>query len=198
VHEVVLRSQAQAIYASENSGHFGLSLRRYAHFTSPIRRYADLIVHRALIAALKLGPDGLSATDIATLDETADMISAAERRSMLAERETIDRLVASHLANQTGATFSGRISGVVSAGLFIRLDDTGADGFVPVSTLGTDYYVFDDKRHALIGRKTGKMHQLGDSVQVKLVEVTPIKGGMRFEMMSEGKRSAQPARKKQK
>jgi ribonuclease R len=190
VHEVVLRSQAQAIYASKNNGHFGLSLRRYAHFTSPIRRYADLIVHRALVSALGLGPDGLSETDIAALDDTAEMISTAERRSMLAERETIDRLVAAHLAHQTGATFSGRISGAVSVGLFVRLDDTGADGFVPASALGNDYFMYEEKRHALIGRKSGEIFQLGDPVQVRLVEATPIKGGLRFEMMSTGKRSS--------
>jgi ribonuclease R len=198
VHEVVLRTQAQAIYSSKNAGHFGLSLRRYAHFTSPIRRYADLIVHRALIAALKLGPDGLTPQDVAQLDETAEMISAAERRSMMAERDTIDRLVASFLAHQTGATFSGRISGVVGAGLFVKLDDTGADGFVPASALGRDYYVFDDVRHALIGRSTGETFQLGDNVQVRLVEVAPVKGGLKFEMESQGRKGKPAAGSKMK
>ncbi len=196
VHEVVLRTQAQAIYASKNSGHFGLSLRRYAHFTSPIRRYADLIVHRALISALNIGTDGLSTLDIAILDDTAEMISAAERRSMIAERDTIDRLVASFLEHQTGATFSGRISGVVSAGLFVKLDNTGADGFVPVSTLGRDYFDYDAAAHAIVGRSSGEKFQLGDTVQVKLVEVAPVKGGLRFEMMSEGKKSKSVGRKR--
>ena len=194
VHEVVLRTQAQAIYSSRNAGHFGLSLRRYAHFTSPIRRYADLIVHRALVGVLGFGPDGLTGEDISRLDETAEMISAAERRSMLAERDTIDRLVAAHLAHQAGATFGARISGVVSVGLFVRLDDTGADGFVPASTLGRDYYQYDDKAHALTGQRTGEMFRLGDTVQVKLIEATPIKGGLRFEMMSEGRKSKRPVR----
>jgi ribonuclease R len=188
VHEVVLRTQSQAIYSSKNAGHFGLALRRYAHFTSPIRRYADLIVHRALISALNLGKDGLTPQDIEQLDETAEMISAAERRSMMAERDTNDRLVASFLAHQAGATFAGRVSGVVSAGLFVRLDDTGADGFVPAATLGRDYFGYDDVRHALIGRSTGETFQLGDSVQVKLIEATPVKGGLRFEMMSAGRK----------
>ncbi len=197
VHEVVLRTQSQAIYSSKNAGHFGLALRRYAHFTSPIRRYADLIVHRALISALGFGTDGLTPQDIAQIDETAEMISAAERRSMIAERDTNDRLVAAFLAHQAGATFAGRISGVVSAGLFVRLDDTGADGFVPAATLGRDYYIFEDIRHALIGRATGETFQLGDSVQVKLVEATPVKGGLRFEMMSEGRKGIVTSSRKQ-
>jgi len=187
VNEVVLRTQSQAVYSPDNKGHFGLSLRRYAHFTSPIRRYADLIVHRALVTALGFGEDGLSPDDIAKLNDTADMISDAERRAMAAERETVDRLIASHLATQTGAVFRGRIGGVVGAGLFVTLDESGADGFVPVSTLGTDYFVFDKTRHALIGERTGQTYQLGDRLEVKLVEATPVSGGMRFEVVSEAR-----------
>jgi ribonuclease R len=192
VNDVVLRSQAQAIYSPANKGHFGLALRRYAHFTSPIRRYADLIVHRALVTALGFGEDGLSTDDISRLDETADMISDAERRAMAAERETMDRLIASHLAGQTGAQFRGRIGGVVGAGLFIKLDDTGADGFVPVSSLGSDYFIYSDVEHALIGQRTGEMFQLGDRVEVKLLEVAPVSGGLRFEMISEGRQGKAP------
>jgi ribonuclease R len=187
VNEVVLRTQAQAIYSPENKGHFGLSLRRYAHFTSPIRRYADLIVHRALVSALGFGEDGLSTDDIAKLKDTADMISDAERRAMAAERETVDRLIASHMAKQTGAVFRGRIGGVVSAGLFVKLDESGADGFVPVTTLGTDYFVYDKTRHALIGERSGDTFQLGDRLEVRLVEATPVSGGMRFEVVSEAR-----------
>ena len=187
VHEVVLRSQSQAQYRPENAGHFGLSLANYAHFTSPIRRYADLIVHRALITSLKLGEDGLSTDDIAQLEETATLISAAERRSMLAERETNDRMVASFLGTSLGAQFRGRISGVVSAGMFVVLNDTGADGFVPASTLGKDYYAFDPASHSLVGTATGETFQLGDDVEVRLMEVAPIKGGLRFEIISAGK-----------
>ena len=192
VNEIVLRTQAQAVYSPENKGHFGLTLRRYAHFTSPIRRYADLIVHRGLISALGLGNDGLTAEDIARLPDTADLVSGAERRAMAAERETIDRLIAAHLAGQTGSIFRGRIGGVVGAGLFITLTDSGADGFVPVSTLGREYFVYDQTRHALIGEKSGATYQLGDRVEVKLVETAPVSGGMRFEMVSEG-RSGKPA-----
>jgi ribonuclease R len=187
VNDVVLRTQAQAIYSPANKGHFGLALRRYSHFTSPIRRYADLIVHRALVSALGLGDDGLSAEDISRLSETADLISDAERRAMAAERETTDRLIAAHLAEQTGAHFRGRIGGVVGAGLFIKLNETGADGFVPVSSLGSDYFVYSDVQHALIGQRTGETYQLGDQVEVKLLEVAPVSGGLRFEMVSNGR-----------
>ena len=192
VHQIVLRTQAQAVYASENAGHFGLSLRRYAHFTSPIRRYADLIVHRALISALNMGDDGLSENDIATLDETAEMISTAERRAMTAERETNDRLIASYLAPQVGAVFNGRIGGVVGAGLFVNLEETGADGFVPAATLGRDYYIYDEVRHALIGERTGETFQMGDIVKVKLVEAAPVKGGLKFEIVGEGRKGERP------
>ncbi len=187
VNEVVLRTQAQAVYAAANKGHFGLSLHRYAHFTSPIRRYADLIVHRALVSALGFGVDGLSTEDIARLKDTADMISDAERRAMAAERETVDRLIASHLAGQTGAIFRGRIGGVVGAGLFVKLDKSGADGFVPVATLGSGYFVYDQTRHALVGERSGETYQLGDRLEVRLVEATPVSGGMRFEVVSGGR-----------
>ncbi|MDF2618478.1 MAG: ribonuclease [Xanthobacteraceae bacterium] len=187
VNQVILRSQAQAEYANENYGHFGLNLRRYAHFTSPIRRYADLIVHRALIRGLDFGRDGLpEATTPEQLAEVAARISASERRAMAAERETIDRLIAHHMAEQIGAAFKGRISGVTKAGLFVALDDTGADGFIPAVTLGHDYYRYDEGRHALIGDQTGEMHRLGDRVEVKLVEAAPVAGALRFELISEG------------
>jgi ribonuclease R len=120
VNEVVLRTQAQAIYSPDNLGHFGLNLRRYAHFTSPIRRYADLIVHRGLISALAQGEDGLSPQDIERIGETADIISAAERRAMAAERDTVDRMIAKHLAAEVGAVFAAKISGVTRAGLLFR------------------------------------------------------------------------------
>jgi ribonuclease R len=187
VNEVVLRSQAQAEYASDNYGHFGLNLRRYAHFTSPIRRYADLVVHRALIRALGLGdgalPDGTTSEELA---EVAAQISLTERRAMKAERETTDRLIAHHLADRIGATFQGRISGVTRAGLFVKLTDTGADGLIPIRTIGSEYFSFDEARHALIGSRSGTMHRLGDVVDVRLVEAAPVAGALRFELLSEG------------
>ena len=186
LNEVVLRSQAQAEYNPANIGHFGLNLRRYAHFTSPIRRYADLIVHRALVKALGLGPGGLDAGIETRLAEIAAQISAAERRAMAAERDTVDRLVAHWLADRVGATFRGRISGVTRAGLFVKLAETGADGFVPMRTLGSEFFVYDEARHAVVGSRSGEAYRLGDEVEVKLVEVAPVAGALRFEMVSEG------------
>jgi ribonuclease R len=187
VHEVVLRAQAQAEYSVQNYGHFGLALRRYAHFTSPIRRYADLVVHRALIRGLKLGTDGLPDTTPEALAEVAARVSAAERRAMAAERQTVDRLVAHFMADRVGAVFHGHVAGVTGAGLFVRLDDTGADGFVPVRTLGADFYRYDETHQALIGERTGEAHRLGDRVEIKLVEAIPVAGALRFEVLSEGR-----------
>ena len=187
VNEVVLRTQAQAEYAAENYGHFGLNLRRYAHFTSPIRRYADLIVHRGLIRALRLGDGALpQEQDVAALGEIGAQISAAERRAMKAERETFDRLLAHFLADRVGATFAGHISGATRAGLFVKLDDTGADGFVPARTIGADYFRYHEDRHALIGTRSGETYRLGDPVTVRLVEAAPVAGALRFEILSEG------------
>jgi len=180
VNEVVLRSQAQAEYSAENYGHFGLNLRRYAHFTSPIRRYADLVVHRALIRGLGLGEGALPQTEtVETLSEVAAQISVTERRAMKAERETADRLIAHFLAD--------RISGVTRAGLFVKLTDTGADGLIPIRTLGTEYFNYDEARHALVGSRSGAMHRLGDVVDVRLVEAAPVAGALRFELLSEGR-----------
>jgi ribonuclease R len=185
VNEVVLRSQAQAEYSSENYGHFGLNLRRYAHFTSPIRRYADLVVHRGLLRALDLGDGALPDSETADhLSEIAAQISVTERRAMKAERETADRLIAHHLADRIGASFQGRISGVTRAGLFVKLNQTGADGLIPIRTLGTEYFTYDETRHALIGQRSGVMHSLGDVVDVKLVEAAPVAGALRFELLS--------------
>jgi ribonuclease R len=187
VNEVVLRSQSQAIYSPDNLGHFGLNLRRYAHFTSPIRRFADLIVHRALITALGLGKDGLSVAEEERLDDISELISATERRAMAAERDTVDRLIAGFLASQLNGVFEARISGVTKSGLFVKLPQYGADGFIPVSMLGDDYYIFDETARALAGQRTGKGYQLADPVEVRLVEVTPLAGAMRFEMLSDPK-----------
>jgi ribonuclease R len=188
VHEVVLRTQAQAEYAAQNYGHYGLNLQRYAHFTSPIRRYADLIVHRALISALKLGRDGLPAhEDVRSLGEIAARISAAERRAMTAERETSDRLIANFLSDRVGATFQGRIGGVTRAGLFVKLDETGADGFIPASSLGDEYFRYDEAGHVMVGERSGETHRLGDRVEVRLVEAVPVAGALRFELLSAGR-----------
>nr|WP_316653611.1 ribonuclease R [uncultured Gellertiella sp.] len=188
VNEMVLRSQSQAVYSPDNIGHFGLNLMKYAHFTSPIRRYADLIVHRALVGALHLGPGGLTPDEEGQLEDIAAEISTFERRAMAAERETVDRLIAHHLADRVGQEFEGRVSGVTKAGLFVTLPAYGADGFVPVSTLGTDYFLYDEAHQALSGERTGLGYRLGDSVQVKLVEAVPLAGALRFEILSEGRK----------
>ena len=185
VNEVVLRTQMQAIYSTDNIGHFGLNLQRYAHFTSPIRRYADLTVHRSLIRALGLGEDGLKEADAVRLGETAEHITATERAAMAAERDATDRYVAAFLADRVGADFIGRITGVTRFGLFVRLMESGADGLVPVSTLGSEYFVHDERQHALIGERSGARWRLGRTVEVKLKEATPLTGGLLFEMLSE-------------
>jgi ribonuclease R len=185
INEVVLRSQMQAIYSDENIGHFGLNLAKYAHFTSPIRRYADLVVHRALIRALGLGNDGLSDQDVARLKPTAEHITAAERRAMAAERDATDRYVAAFLADRVGAEFAARVTGVTRFGLFVRLSETGADGLVPVSRLGGEFFHHDERAHALVGERTGRRWPLGMTVEVRLVEATPLTGGLLFDMLSE-------------
>ncbi|WP_313524225.1 ribonuclease R [Shinella sp.] len=188
VNQMVLRSQSQAIYSPENIGHFGLNLMKYAHFTSPIRRYADLIVHRALVGSLGLGEGGITPDEETALDDIAAEISTFERRAMAAERDTVDRLIAHHLAERVGEEFDGRVSGVTKAGLFVTLPEYGADGFVPISMLGRDYYIYDEAHQALSGEKTGLGYRLGDTVRVKLAEAVPLAGSLRFDMLSEGRK----------
>ena len=178
-----LRSMQQAYYGPENFGHFGLALKNYAHFTSPIRRYADLIVHRALIAGHKWGKDGLTPEEEARLDETGQHISDTERRSMAAERDTTDRYLASFLSERVGSDFAGRISGVTRFGLFVKLDDSGADGLVPIRSLGREFFVHDPKAQTLMGSDTGLTLGLGMRVLVRLVEAVPVTGGLMLELL---------------
>lgn len=185
VNEVVLRSQTQAYYGADNRGHFGLALPRYSHFTSPIRRYADLIVHRGLIRALKLGKDGLTDDEMENLDDTGEHISATERRAMAAERDSTDRYLAAYLTDRVGQTFKGRISGVSRHGLFVALEPSGGDGLVPISTLGQDYYRLDEPRHSLVGENYGEEFRLGDAVDVKLLEANRFTGGLRLELVGD-------------
>ena len=200
VSDVILRAQRQAVYDTENVGHFGLNLPRYAHFTSPIRRYADLTVHRALIAAEKLGAGGQTDEEAARLDDIAGAISDLERRAMAAEREATDRYLAGYLADRVGAEFDGRIRGVTRFGVFVSLDETGADGFTPMRLLGFERFRFDDKSHSVIGETTGGVYRLGQEVRVRLAEATPLTGGLRFEMLSSPlnmrKNTQRPGRKK--
>lgn len=185
ISQMVLRTQAQAIYSDENIGHFGLNLKEYAHFTSPIRRYADLVVHRALIRAHGFGPDGLSEHASARLEEIAAHISATERRSMAAERDATDRYLALFLADRVGAEFEGRISGVTPAGLFISLAGSGADGFIPISSLSEDYWIHDEAAMAIFERGSGRSFSLGQIVRVRLLEVIPLQGSVLLEMLSD-------------
>ncbi len=182
MNDVVLRTQAQAVYAPENIGHFGLNLQRYAHFTSPIRRYADLVVHRALIRALRLGDGGLTDHETAKLGEISDHISMTERRAMAAERDSTDRYVAAYMEDRVGATFEARVTGVTRFGLFVRLPESGAEGLIPARTLGFEYFRHDEKRHALVGDRSGTTYSLGDRLTVRLVEAAPLTGGLRFEL----------------
>jgi len=184
VNEIVLRAQSQAVYAAANIGHFGLNLTRYTHFTSPIRRYADLVVHRALIKALGQGADGSGADAAAGLGELAQQVSQAERRAMAAERETADRLVAAFLAERVGVAFDARVSGVTKSGLFVRLHTIGADGFVPAAGIGHGDFRLSEREHALFGTRSGEAYRLGDAVRVRLVEAIPSAGALRFEMLS--------------
>ena len=186
VSEVILRSQAQAIYDPENIGHFGLALQKYAHFTSPIRRYADLLVHRSLIKAYDLGPGGLSEEEEVTLEEKCEHISQTERTSAEAERASIDRFTAKWMSQRIGEAFSGRINGVTRFGLFVTLDENGADGLVPIRTLPSDYYVHDEKQHALIGQRSKRIYRLGANVRVRIVEADGFTGSSLFEMEGSG------------
>ncbi len=196
VNEVVLRAQAKATYTPENIGHFGLALAKYAHFTSPIRRYADLIVHRGLIRACKLGDDGLSDHESEKLEEIGEHISATERRSAVAEREATDRFTALFLENRVGNVFTGRVSGVARFGLFVRLDETGADGIVPFNSLPRDYYELNEKLQALVGQRNGKSYQLAQPVKVRLDETDRLTGGMRFTILENEETTEKKAPKK--
>lgn len=184
VNTVILRSQSQAEYNPDNIGHFGLNLHRYCHFTSPIRRYSDLIVHRALIRSLKLGEGGLE-TDHRDFSDMGAHLSSTERRAAAAERDAIDRFTAGFLVSHVGSEFSCRITGVTRFGLFVMLDDNGADGLIPISTLPDDYYRHDEAAHCLRGDNTGREFSLGQRLAVKLIEADPITGGMVMRLTEE-------------
>jgi len=192
LNEVVLRSQSQAIYSTENIGHFGLNLRRYAHFTSPIRRYADLTVHRALIRACGLGGDGQTGEEASQLQAIAEDITHHERRAMAAERDAVSRYVAAFLSDRVGSEFGGRVTGVTRFGLFIRLQETGADGLAPVASLGNEYFRHDERSHALVGERSGGRYELGQPVQVKLMEATPISGGLLLQVLDPPRKGEPP------
>jgi ribonuclease R len=185
VNEVMLRSQSQAAYAADNIGHFGLALSRYAHFTSPIRRYADLLVHRALIRGLNLGDGALSEHEAGRLPDVAEHITATERRAALAEREAVDRYLAAYMADKVGATFAARISGVTRFGIFVSVPANGASGLLPLSSLPDDFWMHDERTHTLTGRRTRLTFRLAQDVTVRLAEASPVTGGLVFHLQQD-------------
>jgi ribonuclease R len=190
INELVLRSQAQALYSPENIGHFGLALRRYAHFTSPIRRYADLLVHRALVsghneAGEDFGEGGSSKLALPAFAAIGTHISQTERRAAAAERSAIDRYTAAYLSARVGASFPGRINGVTRFGLFVTLEESGADGLVPIGSLPGDFYHHEEAQHRLIGRRSGRVYRLGDAVTARLAEANPVTGGLILRIIEE-------------
>ncbi len=187
--EQVLRTQTQAYYGPENAGHFGLALGSYAHFTSPIRRYADLMVHRALVAGYALGPGGLTQEESAGFERIGEGISKLERRAMEAERETVDRYVAAYLSEHVGSILDARITGVQSFGFFATVEGIGGDGLVPVRDLGSEYFRWEEKSQQLIGEHSGTAFTLGQRLQLRLAEANPVSGALRFEL-PDGKGSA--------
>jgi ribonuclease R len=196
VNETVLRSQAQALYSPDNLGHFGLALRRYAHFTSPIRRYSDLLVHRALISGLRLGEGGLDKEAGRTFAAVGEHISNTERRAAAAERDALERYITLFLKDRVGASFPAHISGVTRFGLFVSLDDLGAQGLIPIRTLGADFFVHDEVRHTLTGRNSGQVYRLGDPVSVELKDADPVTGSLVFRLMDHEESGLRPPRGK--
>lgn len=184
----ILRTQAQAVYSPENIGHFGLALSQYTHFTAPIRRYSDLLVHRLLVSGLKLGDGGITPEQVKNLAGLCEHISFTERQSANAEQNAVDRYLAMSMQDKIGQLFTGRISSITAFGLFIMLDGTGADGFVPFRAMHGDYFKFDEKRTRLVGKHSGKTYQLGDGVRVILCECNPATGGLLFKLASDNKK----------
>jgi len=182
VNELVLRSQAQAVYSPNNIGHFGLALGSYAHFTSPIRRYADLLVHRSLVDAYGLGDGALTRAESEQMVQLGERISQAERRAMEAERETVDRYVAAYLSTRVGEILPTRITGVQPFGFFATVEDLGGDGLVPVSTLGIERFRYDEASRALIGEDSGETYRIGQQIPLRLVEANPVSASLRFEL----------------
>ncbi|MBW8708029.1 MAG: ribonuclease R [Alphaproteobacteria bacterium] len=195
MNDVVLRSQAQAIYDPANIGHFGLNLAKYAHFTSPIRRYADLIVHRALIRAFELGEGGLTDREMSNLGSVAEHITMTERRAMAAERDSTDRYVAAFMEDRIGQSFDARVTGVTRFGLFVRLAESGAEGLIPIRSLGADYFHHDEKRQALVGQRSRVSYGMGDALAVKLLEAAPLTGGLRFALVDGPEEPSRPSGK---
>ena len=173
--DLVLRSQAQAVYSASDDGHFGLRLRNYTHFTSPIRRYSDLVVHRALIKALKLGDDG-EFLPSGRLDDLAAHVSMTERRAVSAEREAMDRFAVAAALDAASDRLAGRVTGITRFGLYVELEDSGAEGFIPKRLLGAGGFSFDEKSQSLGARRGGLRYSLGQTLAVTIREADPLRG----------------------
>lgn len=180
----ILRSMPQAYYGAQPIGHFGLALRRYTHFTSPIRRYADLVTHRAIIETINRGQNPLYEFDPVELEAIGESISICERKSMLAERDTVDRYLAAFFSDRLGLEVLGTISGVARFGIFVKIDESGADGLVPVSTIGNEYFRYNREKQVLVAERTGLVLGLGKRVLVRLVETNALTGGLTLQLIS--------------
>ena len=199
VNKLILRCQCQAVYSIENQGHFGLNLAKYAHFTSPIRRYADLFIHRSLISALGFGDDGVTDGDKENAAEVADYISKTERKAMQVEMETKDRYLARFMEKRIGNQFNAVVSGVTTAGLFVKIPEFGAEGLIPIMALSIfkkRFFIYEEKKHMLIDRRSGDYYILGQNLHVQLTEATPMTGGMRFDLIDETDLIPSPKRRK--
>lgn len=195
VMEQILRTQTQAYYSPGNHGHFGLALGSYAHFTSPIRRYADLVVHRSLVRSFGLGEGGLSDTEAEAMEVTGELISQLERRAMEAERDTMDRYVAAYLSERVGELVDCRITGVQSFGFFATVEGLGGDGLVPVSTLGDDYFRYEEASQSLVGENSGTAFVPGQRLKLRLVEANPVSGGLIFALAESPAGGRRPVRR---
>ena len=184
INEIVLRTQSQAVYGPLRIGHFGLGLKTYCHFTSPIRRYSDLLVHRSLITALKLGSDGHSSGFAQKYAAIGEEISKTERRAMAVEREIQSRLVTGFVADRIGAEFNAQIIGITRFGIFVRLNDNGAEGLIPIGTLPGDWYNVDKSGLKMTEERSGSHFHLGETIDVKLVEAMPITGSLKFAIVA--------------
>ena len=184
INEIVLRTQSQAVYGPLRIGHFGLGLKTYCHFTSPIRRYSDILVHRSLIAALKLGSDGHSSGFAQNYSAIGEEISKTERRAMAVEREVKSRLITGFIAERIGAEFKAQITGITRFGIFVRLNDNGAEGLIPIGTLPGNWYNVDKSGLKMTEERTGTYFYLGETVDVKLVEALPITGSLKFAIVA--------------
>jgi ribonuclease R len=182
IMEQLLRTQMQARYSPERLGHFGLALATYAHFTSPIRRYADLLIHRALVSAYKLGEGGLPPGEEERFEQIGEQISMLERRAMEAERETVDRYVAAYLSDRVGQLVECRITGVQPFGFFATVEDLGGDGLVLARDLGREYFRYEEGAKQLVGEETGEAYRIGQRLTLRLAEANPVSGSLRFEL----------------